>query len=316
MQKFFFSMMALLTLTMTCFGQTVESPFGRIFEEFVIEAVGTYRGQTVLDDIEIDDSGHRVTQMEVVVDNPEQPVVLVLTAYDPTVWRIGRTKNTEIAGIMLSGYYQQVLIGAEKEIPVQISTYKKKGEFKYFFAHKANKRLLDMNDQLKRIFGREMRRFHTDGQITQGDKKVAPEDVLYFDDYKLEDYNLRKKKQAADSTTEALANRPIAGQAALDALAEEGKLRLATRKEIEAWVDKASKPYKKFNPNLRVDTLMRVGQTYVVLDELVLPNGLAGAHSRSFIIPEKVAFPKGPRGHNSFYRMDGTKAGVAAMMDR
>ena len=42
---------------------------------------------------------------------------------------------------------------------------------------------------------------------------------------------------------------------------------------------------------------------------LELPDGLHGAHSRSFIIPDEVPFPDGPKCHNSFYWMDGSKMG-------
>ena len=97
--------------------------------------------------------------------------------------------------------------------------------------------------------------------------------------------------------------RPIAGQAALDELVGDKKLRLATSADIEAWVKKASEPYKKFNDDLRVTPRMLLGRTYVVLEELVLPDGLYGGHSRSFILPEGVPFPGGPAGHNSFYSL-------------
>ena len=78
---------------------------------------------------------------------------------------------------------------------------------------------------------------------------------------------------------------------------------------VTAW---ASEKYKRFNPELRVKTYMRVGRSYVVLDKLTLPNGLFGAHSRAFIIPDDVPFPTGPRCHNTFYKMNGTATGPGA----
>jgi hypothetical protein len=52
---------------------------------------------------------------------------------------------------------------------------------------------------------------------------------------------------------------------------------------------------------------MHVGRTFVVLKPLMLPDGMYGAHSAAFIIPQGVPAPTGPAGHNEFYRMDGTK---------
>jgi len=318
MQKLFYSIAALLTLTIAGYGQQIDTPLGPIIENFKIEAVGIYKGDVTLGNVKLDDSGHTVRQAEVIVNSPEQPVVLVLTAYDPTIWRVGRTKGTEIAGIMVSGYHGQALIGPEKSIPVQISAYKKKGEFKSFWADSANRKLLKMNNQLTKMFGREISRFHIRADVVDGKFYVGeqPElgDVLYSDDYTLEEYKIDENKPAELNQPGA---RPLsASQIALNKLVAEGKLRLATSVEIKAWITKASEPFKRFNPKLQVKPHMSVGRTYVVLAECELPNGLHGAHSRSFIIPLNTPTPGGPKCHNSFYLMNGKKAGVAAMADR
>lgn len=309
MQKFIFSIAVLLTITTSGLGQLVDTTLGPLVENFSIKAVGTYNGQTPVADIELDNSGHEVAQAEVVVNCPDQPVVLVLTAYDPTVWRVGRTEKTEIVGIMISGYHGQALIGAEKLIPLEISTSDRKGKFGYFYAYEAGQKLLNMNKKLKKHFGREIDRFEGSQQIVDGTFYVgkqpdAEEKILYFNEYSVEDYNLRKKVEDP-----AKKDRPIAGQAALDALVAENKLRPATSVDINAWVTKASAKFKRFNPALRVRTPMGTRRTYVVLEKLELPDGLHGAHSRSFIIPDEVPFPGGPKCHNSFYWMDGSKMG-------
>ena len=269
-------------------------------DDFTVYAVGPYRGAASVN-VQLDDSGHDVTQVEVVVNKPNQPVVLVLTAYDPVVWRVGRTKDTQIVGILVSGHHGQALIGVDKHTAHAISSQKEKGDFPYFYATGASRRLLAMNDTVKQLVGREIDHFYnkpTNGVFYIGDQPADKDAVVYSQDLKIEGY--------------VKPDRPLAGRNALDYLVQEKKLRLATKADIELWVEKASEKYKRFNPELRVKTYMRVGRTYVILDKLTLPNGLFGAHSRAFIIPYGAPFPTGPRCHNTFYEMDGTATGPGA----
>jgi hypothetical protein len=272
------------------------SVLGKLPADFAVYAVGSYRGTTDLPDIQLDDSGHTAGRADVVVNQPTRPVILVLTAYDPTVWRVGRTAKTTIAGIIVSGYHAQALIEIDKNTPHAISTHEKKGKFSYFYAYTASPELVAMNESVKSLVGKEIDRFIDQplkGVFYVGDPPKPSEKVVYSDDLTIKDY--------VDP------NRPLAGQKGLERLVKEGKLRLATQADIEAWVGKASEKYKRFNPGLRVSHDMDVGHTYVVLKELTLPNGLYGAHSRSFIVPEGVPFPKGPKCNNQFYFMNGTK---------
>jgi hypothetical protein len=284
--------------------------FGELPKDCVVHAVGTYAGTTRVDGVELDRSGHQVMQAEVVVNLPDRPVVLVLTAYDPTVWRVGRTARTRLVGVVVSGYHGQALVGIDKQTPHAISSYEKKGgPFRYFLAYEASPRLLAMNDAVKQLVGREIDHFENKpvgGVFHVGERPENATDVIYSDDLKVADY---------DDAPKAAAGQPAplpAGQKGLDQLVLEGKLRLATPADIDAWLDKASEKYKRFNADLRISSIMRVGRTYVVLDAVTLPDGLFGAHRADFIIPDGVAFPTGERGHSGFYRMDGTAEGPQA----
>jgi hypothetical protein len=291
-----FSITVMLAITANALAE--EKPLlGTLPEDFTVYAVGTYRGTTPVD-IQLDDSAHAVTQVDVVVNKPKQSVVLVLTAYDPVVWRVGRTKKTKIVGILVSGYHGQALIGVKKKTPHAISSYEEKGPFSYFYASDASGRLLEMNDTVKRLVGRDIEHLFnkpTSGVFYVGKQPAKKKAVLYSDDLTIKDY--------------VKPDRPLAGQPALNALVKHEKLRLATKADIAAWTEAASKKYKRFNSQFRVSTRMRVGRTYVVLKKLTLPNGLFGSHSRAFIIPDDVPFPAGPRCHNTFYKMDGTATG-------
>lgn len=47
---------------------------------------------------QIDQSGHQATQFDITVNSPEQPVALILGAYEPTVWNIGWKSGHEDRG--------------------------------------------------------------------------------------------------------------------------------------------------------------------------------------------------------------------------
>lgn len=275
--------------------------FGQLPAEFTVQAVGTYAGLEEVEDVQLDDSANTVRQAEVVVNQPGKAVVLILTAYDPTVWRVGRTRNTQLLGVLVSGYHGQALIGIDKKVPHAVTSHETK-KTPWFYAYKASPGLLAMNDVVKRLIGREIDRFENravNGVFHVGEPPNDPADVVYSDD-------LRVEKFVVDPA------RPPAGAKGLDQLVKEGKLRQATQADIDAWVEKASEKYKRFNPELRVDAPMRPDTTYVVLKELTLPDGLYGGHSRSFILGDAIPFPAGPPAHNRFYRTDGTEEGPMA----
>jgi hypothetical protein len=274
---------------------------GKLPPEFTVQAVGTYAGTAELADVRLDGSGHAVRQAEVIVNRPHESVVLVLTAYDPVVWRVGRTPGTHIAGVVVSGYHGQALIGVRKDTPHAIATHETKGAFPYFLAHAASPRLLRMNEAVNALIGREIDRFvnkPVEGTFYVGEPPKDPGEVVYSDELTLKDY--------VDP------GRPPAGADGLEQLVKEGKLRPATQKDIDAWAQAASEQYKRFSPDLRVETRMAPQNTYVVLKELTLPDGLYGGHAKSFILGEAIPFPAGPAGHNRFFRTDGTEEGPMA----
>ena len=46
----------------------------------------------------------------------------MLSAQDPTIWNICRTKESEIAGVIVSGYYGAAVLGVDLSVPVAIHT--------------------------------------------------------------------------------------------------------------------------------------------------------------------------------------------------
>ena len=85
-------------------------------EDFVVYNAVAYTGQPI--SRKIDRSDHQTTRIDVVVNSPSQPVVLMLGAYEPTVWDVRWTEGTEIVGVLASGYYHQVVAGLPEETPL------------------------------------------------------------------------------------------------------------------------------------------------------------------------------------------------------
>ena len=78
-------------------------------KSFVVYATGGYSGKR--QNFQIDQSGHQATQFDVAVNEPQKPVVLILGAYEPSVWNIGWSPGTKIIAVLASGYHKQVIAG-------------------------------------------------------------------------------------------------------------------------------------------------------------------------------------------------------------
>lgn len=252
-----------------------------------IYVVSLYSGLTN-SDIQLGESGHTTKEVEVVVSKQGTPVILALMAYDPVVWKISKTKEANIVAVIVGGYHTQAVVGISPETPVKYFVYETKGMCKYFYAYKPGKELDQAIQRINQITGSDnitilteptIGRYYVGAIPTENDEIIGIKDVV-------------KKKEGLPS-----------GQKGLDLLVQQGKLRQATKEDIEKWVDKASARYLKYGNGLRVEHYMEPSQTYVVIADFDLPNGLAGAHSRFFIIPEDQAMPGGPKGHNTFYLM-------------
>ncbi|TNF56120.1 MAG: DUF2339 domain-containing protein, partial [Burkholderiales bacterium] len=77
--------------------------------DFLLLAGGAYQGRKL--GFQIDSSGHEATGFDVVVNQPGRPVVLVLGAYEPSVWQIRRNAGTRIVGVFVTGYHRQAVAG-------------------------------------------------------------------------------------------------------------------------------------------------------------------------------------------------------------
>ena len=100
-------------------------------EDFMVYSALAYTGRVIPH--QIDQSDNQATQIDVVVNSPSQPVVLMLGTYEPTIWDVQWTEGTNIVGVLASGYYHQAVAGLPEETPILTSTFSNKGDCGYFY---------------------------------------------------------------------------------------------------------------------------------------------------------------------------------------
>lgn len=258
---------------------------------FAVYAAGAYSGKKV--SFQIDQSGHEGTQMDVTANNPEQPVVLLLGAYEPTIWNIKWSVKTKILAVLVSGYHRQVIAGLDKAIPVIISTYDNHGACGHFYVSADN--LEPLNPLSERIFGRpvDMVFLSKNGSVLVGNPLVEKATLVSSNDVTPESFR--------DETA------PIAGAAGLADALHNGLLRKATSADADAWSDAIAQN----SPNRDIPPIAGQGKpkppqpymfnAYIVLKKFVYPSGLYGAHAATFLIPKGVPMPEGNSGHSTVY---------------
>jgi hypothetical protein len=148
--------------------------------------------------------------------------------------------------------------------------------------------------RIKELFGRRIGTFlnkKAGSRFTVGN---VTGDIAYSQDSTI--------KSVALSTKET-----PGGQRGIDRLVHEKAIRRATDEEISKWLKGAAsrlgKPLDKYRQEM--DWRLSSGDVYVVLKHIEIPPGLAGAHARTFILPEGVPQPTGPKGHCTFLQMEG-----------
>lgn len=245
--------------------------------------VGMYKGQKELD-LQLGDSGHTTTEIEVVVGRTPRPIILVLSAYDPVVWKVGSTSAARIAAVLVSGHHTQALIGIPRSMPHRVLSTEQTRGCEPFYAHSAQNAAQEER-KIVALSGRGIGRFYgsySASAVQVGeDVPSGPGGVSYSPELTVDDYPVLRSEIPA-------------GEKGIDALQRLGKIRLATARDVAAWSgDKAQQS--------KLASYVGMGRVYVVLEEVTLPSGLYGAHGRDFIIPLGVPKPKGPKAHCSFY---------------
>jgi hypothetical protein len=269
---------------------------GDVPDRFSTYVLACSHGSSKELDVSLEDETLPVRQNEVVVNKPDEDVVLVLSGYDSTIWRVGCTKGTRIAGVVLTGYHPQAVCGIDSSVPVVISTVDKRGPFAPFHTNDVVRDAAMLDRAVEAAVGRAPSGLILDrgvGVFYVGTKPKSDKEIAY------------------EGKTPAEVSKPLKvarGDKGLAQLVAEKKIRPAKQADIDAWAAKAAEKNPKLvGPNLQIAHHMRLERTYVVLKETTFPAGLSGADAASFIVPDGVPMPVGPREHSSVYFMDGTK---------
>lgn len=258
-------------------------------QDISIFAAGAYSGRKL--DYQIDFSGHYATQMDVIVNDTKKPVVLMLGAYEPTIWDISWTENSNIIAVLLSGHYKQVVTGLKKETPVLISTHENKGKCGFFYV--SPKRLSALNPVARKLFSRNVDKVYLakKGEILIGEAVPANAKLLRSSLTKPVHYRQTE----------------LSGIPGLEQAVSKGILRKATIVDANTWVEEImqNKPPMDIPPvagqgiiKPRRPLLLNA---YVVLKPFAYPEGLYGGNSAVFFIPKGVPLPNGNSGHSSIY---------------
>ncbi len=263
--------------------------------DFDVVAVSASRGSTPLD-VAIDLSGHDVAQEEVVVGSTPKPVVLLLMGYDPIVWNIGRTEGARIAGVLAQGVYRQAVTGLPSHtLMTSYSTADGPNACRYFRAERPEGgEYSAVQRRVKELFGRRIGTFlHAKGGKHFAVGEISGE-IVYSPDTNLQSVALPENVMPG-------------GKFGIQRLVKEGALRPATNEEVATWVKGAAarlgQPEESYRR--RIDSRLSNDMVYVVLKPFDLPEGLAGANARTFILPSGAARPGGPQGHCTFLQMEG-----------
>ena len=254
--------------------------------DFAVFAAGEYGGRPT--DFQIDQSGHEATRIDALVNSSNKPVILMLGAYEPTVWNIGWTRGTEIAGVLVSGYHRQAVAGLPKGTPIINSTYDNRGPCGYFYI-KADQ-LDGLNPLARRVFGRAVDKVYLSrkGKVVIGEPFDHQTALL----------------TSADVTPDSFRDQKavLAGPAGLADAVRKSILRVATAADVRAWDAATRKAASADTPPVAGGNPLptrEIHNGYVVLKGFELPAGLYGAHSATFIVPKGVPVPAGKLGHST-----------------
>ena len=270
---------------------TCSFPGLQLPSDFSVFAAGAYSGRKIA--FQIDQSGHEGTQIDVAVNSPKKPVVLMLGAYEPTIWNIGWSEGTNILAVLVSGYHRQVVSGLGKQTPLLISTYDNRGPCNYFYV--TNDKLDSLNPKARNLFGRPVDMVYpaANGYIVIGEP-IAPGTKLVT---------------SSDISPDAYIDKsaPLAGQAGLEDALKKGLLRKATAADAEAWSNAVdiNSPKRDVPPvageGIPKPPRPRMYNAYVVMKPFTYPSGLHGAQSATFFIPKGLPKPMGNPGHSAVY---------------
>jgi uncharacterized protein YecT (DUF1311 family) len=261
--------------------------------DFAVLAAGEYSGRPLR--IQIDQSGHRATQMNVAVNSPSKPVVLILRAYEPTIWSIKWSRNTRILAVVTGGYHRQAVAGLPRSVPLMVRSYDDSSPCGHFYVRGDGNDVSALDPLSRQLFGRAVNGVYLakNGLITAGDPLPAGEAL----------------ETSSDTLPESFVDKsaPRAGLDGLRDAVKKGLIRRAASRDVDDWVNAIrADMWAAGNPPVSGQAKPRVVRptlhnAYVILKPFTYPAGLYGGNHAVFFIPTGVPRPLGNHGHSAVY---------------
>ena len=263
-------------------------PDSALPNEFVVYAVGENSAKQL--DFPIDRSGNMATQVDLVVNFPSKPVVLMLGKYEPNIWNIKWTENTDIVAVLATGYDRQVVAGLPKSTPILTSIYNNGAKCGYFSISPDMYGYKDVDAISQKLFGQLVERIEV---VEKGSFKWIGEPPEN-EDPKLLSSNDTPVNSYYDPSL------PLPGRAGIEAALKKGTLRQATEKDLKAWKELQQELHPEKDVSI-VPINRSFLDAYVVTDDFTYPGGLGGVNAVVFFVPEDVRDLDGDPGHSAIY---------------
>ena len=258
----------------------------RLPADYVIYGVGAYKGVPL--DFTIDDSNSRAGGFDVTVHLPDRNVVLVLGAYEPSIWRVKASTATHIVGVWVSGYYQGQVTGLRGDTPVLRTYYESGSSCPFFYISQEKEQ--EAAHAVSTVLGHRVDKIvlASNGRASLGNTELTPDYVAGY----MKPFDAYRDK-----------SKPLAGDKGIEELLKSGQLRTARRSDYDKWKSLSGGRNAQFPPHA-LGNSEELRRTYVVQKPLVIPADLYGANMVTLIVPRGVARPQGNPGHSQILDMN------------
>lgn len=284
-------------------GQACEYDLLHLPPRFAVMAAGADSGRPQT--IQIDGSGEEAGRIDLAVNSPRIPVVLMLFARGPTIWNIGWSPGTHILAVYASGDGRQTVAGIHPEIPLLISTNENNGPCEAKVLSSANP--AEVKPLALRLFNHDVDQVVfpiRNGHAMLGDR-AEPGTTF------------RTRTDSPPDQWRTPQDTPLLeGLGALYDGVRRGWLRRATASDAKAWLRQNDLYPGMDHFMAQAGSAVRPGDqrgrhripltpsTFVVTGvggRATWPPGLTGTQAAIFIIPQGVARPVGDPGHSTVY---------------
>ncbi len=263
-------------------------PIKNISQDCEIYVYSQYDGKKMLKDVFLSDEQETFLS-EVKIDREGKCVVLFLSAYEPVIWDIYKTPGTDLRAVVVGGYYPQMIRGIDEK--VETINNPEKGCINEYYE---DRKILDVVTELN----------IPSSSISQIKKPIIGQELektAYLHNPNIYD------GQYIQYTNEDLPP----GKPGLEKLIREGKLRKATKQDIEKIKKVGGTFLTGTHPEEYRDHL-NFFNAYIVLDKFEkIPAGLDGGLSISLFVPKDLSqTPKIDHTHSNAYRINANTTDV------